>query len=141
MIESDHAFDALTGLPVFSLYGKTRKPTRQMFDHLDVLLIDLVDVGTRVYTFLYTMAYCLEAAAQFGKKVIVLDRPNPIGGVLVEGNVLQTDYASFVGLLSAADAPRPDLCRAGPLSSMKSMKLVLICDHFHEWLETLNALS
>jgi len=98
MIESDHVFDAITGLPVFSLYGKTRKPTQQMFDHLDVLLIDLVDVGTRVYTFLYTMAYCLEAAAQFGKKVIVLDRPNPIGGVLIEGNVLQPDYASFVGL-------------------------------------------
>jgi uncharacterized protein YbbC (DUF1343 family) len=69
-----------------------------MFDHLDVLLIDLVDVGTRVYTFLYTMAYCLEAAAQFGKKVVVLDRPNPLGGILVEGNVLKADFASFVGL-------------------------------------------
>jgi len=98
MIESDHAVDALTGLPVFSLYGETRKPTKQMFDHLDVLLIDLVDVGTRVYTFLYTMAYCLEAAAQFGKKVVVLDRPNPLGGIMVEGNVLKTDFASFVGL-------------------------------------------
>ena len=64
----------------------------------DVLLIDLIDVGTRVYTFLYTMAYCLEMAAQLGKKIVVLDRPNPIGGEKIEGNLLQTDCRSFVGL-------------------------------------------
>ncbi len=98
MIESDHGVDAPTGLPVFSLYGTHRKPTRKMFDNLDVLLIDLVDVGTRVYTFMYTVVYCLEAAAEFGKKIIVLDRPNPIGGQAVEGNVLKTEFSSFVGL-------------------------------------------
>ncbi len=98
MVESGHATDGLTGLPLFSLYGETRRPSRAMYDHLDVLLIDLVDVGTRVYTFLYTMAYCLEAAARFGKKVVVLDRPNPLGGVAVEGNILEPDCASFVGL-------------------------------------------
>jgi len=98
MIESDHDTDSLTGLPLFSLYGESRRPSKAMFDHLDVLLIDLVDVGTRVYTFLYTMAYCLEAAAEFGKKVVVLDRPNPLGGVAVEGNILEPDCASFVGL-------------------------------------------
>jgi uncharacterized protein YbbC (DUF1343 family) len=98
MIESGHDTDRLTGLPLFSLYGESRRPSREMFDHLDVLLIDLVDVGTRVYTFLYTMAYCLEAAAEFGKKVVVLDRPNPVGGVGVEGNILEPDCASFVGL-------------------------------------------
>ena len=98
MIESDHDTDSLTGLPLFSLYGESRRPSKAMFDHLDVLLIDLVDVGTRVYTFLYTMVYCLEAAAEFGKKVVVLDRPNPLGGVAVEGNILEPDCASFVGL-------------------------------------------
>ena len=98
MIESGHQLDQVTGLPVFSLYGDRRKPTAEMFDHLDVLLIDLVDVGTRVYTFIYTMAYCLEAAAEHGKKVVILDRPNPLGGVAVEGNLLHRDVKSFVGL-------------------------------------------
>ncbi|HIP82065.1 MAG TPA: DUF1343 domain-containing protein, partial [Desulfocapsa sulfexigens] len=97
MIESDHAKDPVSGLPVFSLYGETRKPTADMFAHLDVLLIDIVDVGTRVYTFLYTMAYCMEAAAKYGKQIVVLDRPNPVGGA-VEGNILQDDCSSFVGL-------------------------------------------
>jgi uncharacterized protein YbbC (DUF1343 family) len=69
-----------------------------MFDLFDVLIIDLFDVGTRVYTFLYTMAYCLEAAAEYGKKVLVLDRPNPVGGELIEGNIIQQDCYSFVGL-------------------------------------------
>ncbi len=98
MIESDHGVDAVTGLPLFSLYGKSRRPIREMFDCLDILLIDLQDVGTRVYTFVYTMAYCLEAAQTFGKKVIVLDRPNPIDGVSLEGNLLNSEYVSFVGL-------------------------------------------
>ncbi|MDH5299639.1 MAG: DUF1343 domain-containing protein, partial [Desulfobulbaceae bacterium] len=98
MIESGHMTDQITGLPVFSLYGETRHPTREMFDHLDVLLVDLIDVGTRVYTFLYTLAYCLEAAREWGKKVVVLDRPNPIGGQAVEGNLLKEDCRSFVGL-------------------------------------------
>lgn len=97
MIESDHCTDPVSGLPVFSLYGETRKPSAAMFDHLDVLLIDIVDVGTRVYTFLYTMAYCMEAAVECGKQVVVLDRPNPVGGA-VEGNILQADCTSFVGL-------------------------------------------
>ncbi len=98
MIESDHVVDAVTGLPVYSLYGEHRRPTPEMFAQLDVLLIDLIDVGTRVYTFLYTMAYCLEMAAQLGKKIVVLDRPNPIGGEQIEGNLLQTNCRSFVGL-------------------------------------------
>ncbi len=98
MVESDHDVDAVTGLPIYSLYGEHRRPTPEMFGALDVLLIDLIDVGTRVYTFLYTMAYCLEVAAQLGKKVVVLDRPNPIGGEKIEGNLLQSDCRSFVGL-------------------------------------------
>lgn len=98
MIESDHGVDPVTGLPVFSLYGEHRKPTREMVEKIDAVLIDLIDVGTRVYTFMYTMAYCLEAAAEMGRRVIVLDRPNPIGGVELEGNVLKQEFSSFVGL-------------------------------------------
>lgn len=98
MVESDHLLDPLTGLPIFSLYGEHRRPTAEMFERLDVLLIDLVDVGTRVYTFLYTMAYCLEMAAELGKEVLVLDRPNPLGGEKIEGNLLRPDCSSFVGL-------------------------------------------
>jgi len=97
MIESDDIADPILKIPVFSLYGQTRKPTKEMFDFVDILIIDLQDAGTRVYTFIYTMSYCLEAAKSFNKKVIVLDRPNPINGVLVEGNCLSSDYASFVG--------------------------------------------
>lgn len=97
MIESDNMVDRKSGIPVFSLYGKTRIPTREMFDPIDVLLIDLQDAGTRVYTFIYTMSYCLEAARAFQKKVIILDRPNPIGGEQVEGNILHADCKSFVG--------------------------------------------
>ncbi len=98
MVESAHQTDSRTGLPLYSLYGESRHPSRAMFEAIDVLLIDLVDVGTRVYTFLYTMAYCLEAAARYARKVIVLDRPNPLGGLAVEGNVLRPECASFVGL-------------------------------------------
>ncbi len=98
MIESGNATDAASGLPVFSLYGDTRKPTRAMFDHFDILLIDLQDVGTRVYTFIWTVVYCLQRAAETGKKVVVLDRPNPVGGHLVEGNLLKREFRSFVGL-------------------------------------------
>jgi uncharacterized protein YbbC (DUF1343 family) len=68
-----------------------------MFDQIDVLLVDIQDVGTRVYTFIYTVSYCLEMAAKLGKKVIILDRPNPIGGTQVEGNILLKKFASFVG--------------------------------------------
>ncbi len=98
MIESDHGRDDITGLPVYSLYGEHRRPTPEMMRDLDVLLIDLVDVGTRVYTFMYTMAYCMEVAAELGKEIVVLDRPNPIGGVKIEGNILQDDCRSFVGM-------------------------------------------
>jgi uncharacterized protein YbbC (DUF1343 family) len=100
MVESRDAIDPVLGIPVLSLYGKTRQPTREMLEPIDVLIIDLQDVGTRVYTFVYTISYCMEAAKQFGKKVIVLDRPNPINGVTVEGNCLSSEFASFVGRYS-----------------------------------------
>ncbi len=97
MIESGHRRDPLLRIPVFSLYSQTRIPTAEMFANIDTLLIDIQDVGTRVYTFIYTMSYCLEVASQLGKQVVVLDRPNPIGGLLVEGNCLDPAWRSFVG--------------------------------------------
>jgi uncharacterized protein YbbC (DUF1343 family) len=98
MIESEFYCDPETQLPVHSLYSGTRRPTEEMLDDVDVLLFDLQDVGTRVYTFIYTMAYCLEACAQYGKNMVVLDRPNPIGGEGFEGNLLKPEFRSFVGL-------------------------------------------
>lgn len=97
MIETTHTTDKYTGLPVFSLYSETREPTEEMLRNIDVLVFDLQDVGCRVYTFIYTMANAMSACAKFGKKFIVLDRPNPIGGVAVEGNVLEIGHESFVG--------------------------------------------
>lgn len=97
MIESPDTVDPVSGLPVFSLYGDTRVPDERMLAPIDVLLVDLQDVGTRVYTFIYTLSYCLEAARRHGKQVVVLDRPNPLGGEVVEGNCLDPACASFVG--------------------------------------------
>ena len=97
MIESDDMVDPLLGIPVFSLYGRTRIPTSAMLADIDVLVVDLQDAGTRVYTFAYTLSYCMETAAACGKTVLVLDRPNPTGGAAVEGNLLRPAWASFVG--------------------------------------------
>ena len=98
MIESPNYHDPWLNIPVFSLYGETRKPTEEMFNLIDVLLVDLQDVGTRVYTFIYTLAYCMEAAREWGKTIAILDRPNPIGGLAIEGNLLKESFRSFVGL-------------------------------------------
>ena len=97
MIESGHSNHSRLGIPIYSLYSDTRIPTPEMFDLIDVLIIDIQDVGTRVYTFIYTISYCLEVAAKNNTSVIILDRPNPIGGVTVEGNLLERACASFVG--------------------------------------------
>jgi len=98
MVETSHAVDARLGLPVYSLYGEVRKPTAAMLEGIDVLLVDLVDVGTRVYTFIWTLMLVMEACGECGVRVVVLDRPNPIGGERVEGNLLSPEFASFVGL-------------------------------------------
>src|SRR5512137_69271 len=98
MIESPHATDARRRVPVYSLYSETREPTAEMLRGLDVLVVDLQDVGARIYTFVYTMANCLRAAARHGLPVVVCDRPNPIGGEAVEGPMLEPGYESFVGL-------------------------------------------
>src|SRR5712692_7169068 len=97
MIETAHAVDRKTGVPIYSLYSETREPTEEMLRDVDVLVVDLQGVGCRIYTFVYTLANCMRAAKTFGKKVIACDRPNPIGGTLVAGNVLDPAFASFVG--------------------------------------------
>ncbi len=96
MIESPDFHDAVHGIPVFSLYGEVRRPTATMLDTFDVLLVDLQDLGCRIYTFITTLRYVLEAAAAVGKAVWVLDRPNPVGRP-VEGLTLRAGWESFVG--------------------------------------------
>jgi uncharacterized protein YbbC (DUF1343 family) len=95
----DDARDALTGLPVRSLYGKTRRPTPEMLADIDMLVIDIQDIGVRSYTFISTLALAMDAAAENGKEVVVLDRPNPLGGLCVEGRALDPAFSSFVGQL------------------------------------------
>ncbi len=97
MIETRHGQDDVRRVPVYSLYSETREPTAEMLAGLDALVIDLQDVGSRIYTFIYTMANCLIAARKHGVKAIVCDRPNPIGGDAVEGPMLLRGYESFVG--------------------------------------------
>jgi uncharacterized protein YbbC (DUF1343 family) len=90
--------DPRSGLPVYSLYGATRKPDAAMLEGIDVILFDIQDVGDRAYTYISTLAYVMQAAKSFGKTVWVLDRPNPIGGMVVEGPVLDPRFSSFIGL-------------------------------------------
>jgi len=97
MIETDHSYDPVLKVPIFSLYSQSREPVPEMLEPVDILLIDLQDVGTRVYTFASTVLGCLKAAAKSGKRVLVLDRPNPLGGEIVEGNLLTPRLYSFVG--------------------------------------------
>ena len=97
LVEVDDARDPLTGLPVFSLYGATRVPTAEQLAGIDALVFDVQDVGSRYYTFIYTLLHAMEACAAHGRRLVVLDRPNPLGGVVVEGNLLDPAFRSFVG--------------------------------------------
>ena len=94
--------DPQTGLPVYSLYGPNRHPSAEMLRDVDVLLFDIQDVGSRAYTFISTMAYAMQSAAQYGKSIWVLDRPNPVGGYIVEGPVMEPEDESFIGLYPIA---------------------------------------
>jgi uncharacterized protein YbbC (DUF1343 family) len=100
MVEWEGYQDPATGLPVYSLYGKSRKPVPEMLMNIDAMVIDMQDVGARYYTFIWTMALVMEACQEHKKAVVILDRPNPIGGAMIEGPVLEPQYASFVGLRS-----------------------------------------
>lgn len=125
MIESAHGMEARLNIPMFSLYSETRNPTPEMFEKIDTLIIDIQDVGTRVYTFIYTISYCLELAAKLDKTVVILDRPNPIGGLGVEGNVLDPDYASFVGRFPI---PMRHGMTVGEISRFFNEEFALGCD-------------
>src|SRR5438876_2822949 len=110
MIETSHGRDAKTGLPIYSLYSETREPSEEMLRDVDVIVFDLQGVGCRIYTFVYTLANCMRAAKKYGKKVIVCDRPNPIGGRQVAGTVLDPAFASFVGQFPIASRHGMTVC-------------------------------
>src|SRR6266446_7601936 len=113
MVETGHSADRKTGLPIYSLYSETREPTEEMLRDVDIIVFDLQDVGTRIYTFIYTLANCMRAAKKFGKKVIACDRPNPIGGTKVAGVVLEPACASFVGQFPIATRHGMTVCELG----------------------------
>ena len=91
--------DEKTNLPVYSLYGETRKPTKEMLEEIDVMVFDLQDIGSRYYTYIYTMAYVMEACGENNIEMVVLDRPNPVSGLKREGSVVDEHYKSFIGLV------------------------------------------
>jgi uncharacterized protein YbbC (DUF1343 family) len=125
MIETEHAVDPHTGLPIHSLYSDTREPTEAMLEDLDVVVFDMQDVGCRIYTFAYTMANSMIAARKFGKRVIVCDRPNPISGQQVAGNVLEPEHASFVGQFAI---PTRHAMTLGELAKLFNDHFGLGCD-------------
>ena len=98
MVETGHAVEPHLGIPIHSLYSETRVPSPEMLRDLELLVVDLQDVGTRVYTYIWTVSYCLEACASAGIDVLVLDRPNPLGGETAQGPRLDPAFSSFVGL-------------------------------------------
>lgn len=102
MVETKHSFHPVYQVPIFSLYGETRHPTEEMLQGLDTIIVDLQDVGTRVYTYISTLTYLLRTCQNRNLRVVILDRPNPVGGLLVEGQVLERELASFVGVLPIA---------------------------------------
>jgi uncharacterized protein YbbC (DUF1343 family) len=125
MIETSHATDRKTGLPVYSLYSETREPTAEMLENIDAMVFDLQDVGCRVYTFIYTMANAMKACARFGKKMFVLDRPNPINGIDVEGNLLEKGHESFVGMFPI---PMRHGLTAGELAKLFNTEFSINCE-------------
>lgn len=125
MVESSDYRDSVYGIPIFSLYGTVRRPTLAMLDHFDILLIDLQDLGCRIYTFITTLRYCLEAAATYGKTVWILDRPNPVGRP-IEGLTLQAGWESFVG---AGSMPMRHGLTMGELTQWFVQKLQLNLDY------------
>jgi uncharacterized protein YbbC (DUF1343 family) len=98
MIEVGHAWDEKRQIPVYSLYGESRRPTAEMFKGVELLIVDLQDVGVRGYTFVWTLLYMMEGCAQQNVPMLILDRPNPLGGIEMEGPLLQPEFFSFVGL-------------------------------------------
>lgn len=108
------------GIPVFSLYGKTRMPTAEMLRDVDVLVFDIQDIGARSYTYMSTLNYCMVAAKKHGRQIVVLDRPNPLGGEIVEGPVLEDPYITFVGV---DNLPMAHGMTAGELANFFNRKI------------------
>ncbi len=108
------------GIPVYSLYGATRMPTEEMLRGIDVLVFDIQDIGARTYTYISTLNYCMVAAQKYGKPVVVLDRPNPLGGMIVEGPVLEDRFISFVGV---DNLPKAHGMTAGELARFFNRKI------------------
>ncbi|HEY6045205.1 MAG TPA: DUF1343 domain-containing protein [Pyrinomonadaceae bacterium] len=125
MIETHHTIDRRTKLPIYSLYSETREPTEEMLENVDVIVADLQDIGCRIYTFAYTIANCMRAAKKLGKKVVVCDRPNPIGGEKISGNLLEPDCTSFVGQFPMPT--RPGLTM-GELAKLFNQHFGIACD-------------
>ena len=128
MAHVDHSTDPMTGLTVYSLYGASENdlaPWRELLGNLDALVIDLQDIGSRYYTFIYTMALCMRTAAEAGVQVIVLDRPNPIDGVHLEGNIREEQFSSFVGMFPL---PTRHAMTAGELARYFNKVFQLNCD-------------
>jgi uncharacterized protein YbbC (DUF1343 family) len=125
MIETRHGAHARLSVPVHSLYSETRKPSQQMLDGLDLFVVDLQDVGTRVYTYIWTLVHCMEACAQKGIPVLVLDRPNPVGGDVAEGPLLDLRFTSFVG---GAAIPMRHGLTLGELARLCNDRLALGAD-------------
>ncbi|MGE0882849.1 MAG: exo-beta-N-acetylmuramidase NamZ domain-containing protein [Blastocatellales bacterium] len=125
MIEWEGFRDPRTGVMAFSLYGEVRKPKPEMLSDVDALVFDVQDVGTRVYTFIYTMALAMQSAQEQGKRFIVLDRPNPIGGLGIEGNILESGHESFVGMFPI---PMRHGMTVGELARMFNEEFGIGCD-------------
>lgn len=125
MIEWSPFHDERKQVPVYSLYGETRKPLPEMLADLDALVFDLQDVGTRVYTFIYTMALALEAARECDRKFVVLDRPNPISGLQMEGNIHEPQFRSFVGMFPI---PMRHAMTIGEMAAMFNREFSIGCD-------------
>jgi len=117
--------DPKTGIPVYSLYGKNRKPTKKMLENVDVLVFDIQDIGIRPYTYIYTMAYGMEAAKENNIPFVVLDRPNPLGGTLIEGPVLNPKFKSFIGLYPIPYVPGMTV---GELALLFNKEYEINCD-------------
>lgn len=127
-----------TGIPIFSLYGQSKKPTDAMMEKVDIVVFDIQDIGARYYTYIYTMAYMMEACARMGKRMIVLDRPNPIGGEIVEGNFIDPDYTSFVGLYPI---PNRHGLTVGELAAYFNEQFHIGCELEVVWMEGWNRRS
>jgi len=121
----DTYVDEATGITVYSLYGKNKKPSPEILENIDVLVIDLQDVGSRYYTFLYTMSYCMESCEENNKTVVVLDRPNVIGGEAVEGNILDVNFKSFIGMYPI---PQRFGLTIGELAQLLNKEFNINCD-------------